>query len=243
MTIRAALVPVKPLHRAKDRLRSALGRRARAALTRAMLRDVLACLVDSALFISVTVVTRDRRLRRLCRRLGVHVVLPPPGVRGLNAELTWARLRPEVAQADRLLVIPGDVPGVRVSELFRLVLPPLSAGPGSPDAAPLGPPSGVRLVPSPDGGTNALVTVPPDVIPFRFGKESAARHRAAAERAGVHAESIPLTSLASDIDQPQDLLIGSRIAGPRTRGVLSALHGGRLRYRRGKRRRRRRSLD
>ena len=217
MTIRAALIPVKPRHRAKDRLRPALSRRARLALTRAMLRDVLSALLDSVLFVSVTVVTRDRALRRLCRRLGVHTVLPPPGLRGLNAELTWAAARPELAQADRLLVIPGDVPGVRVSELFRLVLPPMERG--------------VRFVPSPDGGTNALVLLPPDAIPFRFGRNSAARHRAEAERAGLRVESVPLMSLATDIDQPEDLLIGRRLAGPRTRRVLSAMEDGRFRYR------------
>ena len=216
MTIRAALIPVKPRHRAKDRLRPALNRRARLTLTRAMLQDVLTALVDSALFVSVTVVTRDRALRRLCRRLGVHTILPPPGLRGLNAELTWAAAQPEVDQADRLLVIPGDVPGVRVSELFRLVLPPIERG--------------VRLVPSPDGGTNALVLIPPGAIPFRFGRNSAARHRAEAERAGLRVESVPLTSLASDIDQPEDLLIGRRMAGRRTRHVLSAMENGRLRY-------------
>lgn len=223
MTIRSALIPVKPGHRAKDRLRPALSRRARRALTRAMLRDVLTALLDSGLFVNVTVVTRDRALRRLLRRIGVHTLLPPPGLRGLNAELSWAASRPEIAQADRLIVIPGDVPGVRVSELFRLVLPPIEQG--------------VRLVQSGDGGTNALVLIPPGAIPFRFGKGSAARHRAEAEDRGLRIEAVPLTSLASDIDQPEDLLIGRRIAGPRTRRILSALENGRLPYTRRKGRR------
>jgi 2-phospho-L-lactate/phosphoenolpyruvate guanylyltransferase len=253
MTLRAALIPVKPGHRAKDRLRPALGRRARMALTRAMLRDVLAVLLDSALFVSVTVVTRDRALRRLCRRLGVHAVSPPPGVRGLNAELAWAAARPEIAQTDRLLVLPGDVPGVRVSELFRLVLPPLPGGRRADDGTldgdtrsvvggRRGPAEqfGVRLVPSGDGGTNALLIAPPGSIPFRFGPGSAARHRAAAEAAGLHVESVPLPSLGVDIDRPQDLPTGGRIAGPRTRAVLAALENGRLRYRKGNRRHRHR---
>ena len=214
----AALVPVKPGHRAKDRLRPTLGRRARLALGRAMLRDVLACLVDSALFVSVSVVTRDRVLRRAGPRWGVHMLLPPPGVRGLNAELRWAAAQPEIARADRLLVIPGDVPGVRVSDLFRLVLPPLAEG--------------VRLVPSADGGTNALLLVPPGCIPFRFGADSAARHREAARRAGLRCESLSLPSLVRDIDRPDDLPLTGRLAGPYTRPMLAALVGGRLRYRR-----------
>jgi 2-phospho-L-lactate guanylyltransferase (CobY/MobA/RfbA family) len=156
--------------------------------------------------------------------MGIHTVRPPPGVRGLNAELTWAAGRPEIAQADRLLVMPGDVPGVRVGELFRLVLPPF--------------PRGVRLVPSPDGGTNALVLVPPGVIPFRFGPGSAARHRTEAEGRGLHAETVPLPSVAADIDRPEDLLVGGRSAGPRTRRVLDALRDGGLRYRRRPARRR-----
>jgi hypothetical protein len=163
-------------------------------------------------------------------------------VRGLNVELTWAAHRPEVAQADRLLVLPGDVPGVRVSELFRLVLPPFTAAlddratvrtrnrkqsSHAPEHSP-----GVRLVQSPDGGTNALVLSPPHAIPFRFGPGSAARHRAEAVHRGMRAESVPLPSLASDIDQPEDLLVGGRVAGPRTRRILSALSDGGLRYRR-----------
>lgn len=227
--IAAALVPVKPGHRRKDRLRPALGPRARLLLSRAMLDDVLTTLLESFLFISVTVVTRDRALRRRCRRLGIHTVLPPAGVRGLNPELTWAAAQPEVAQADRLLVLPGDVPGVRVSDLFRLVLPPLGVTAGQ-RAAPES--AGVRLVSAMDGGTNALLTAPPGCIPFRFGPESAARHAAAARRAGLRCETLPLASLTPDIDRPADLLIGRRIAGPRTRRVLDGLADGRVRYRR-----------
>ena len=227
--IAAALLPVKPGHRRKDRLRPALGPRARLLLSRAMLDDVLTTLLASSLFISVTVVTRDRALRRRCRRLEIHTVLPPPGVRGLNPELTWAAAQPEVAQADRLLVVPGDVPGVRVSDLFRLVLPPLGVAAGGRATLES---AGVRLVPAADGGTNALLTAPPGCIPFRFGPESAARHTAAARRAGLRCETLPLASLTPDIDRPADLQIGRRMAGPRTRRVLTALEGGRVPYRR-----------
>lgn len=221
--IRAALVPLKPRRRAKSRLRPALGAPTRLRLSRAMLGDVLSCLLDSALFLPVAVVTRDRALRRTLKRLGVHVLSPPPGVRGLNRELTWAAAVPELAQADRLLVLPGDVPGVRVSDLFRLVLPPMERG--------------VRLVPSTDGGTNALLLVPPDAIPFRFGPGSAARHRAAARARGLPVESLPLPSLMVDIDNPADVLAGGRVAGPRTRRVLARLQDGGPRYRRRRARR------
>lgn len=217
MTIRAALVPVKPRRRAKLRLRPALGLRARLHLSRAMLDDVLTALLDSAAFLPVAVVTRDRALRRVLRRRGVHVLTPPPGLRGLNRELTWAASQPELAGADRLLVLPGDVPGVRVRDLFRLALPPLETG--------------VRLVPSPDGGTNALLLVPPQVVPFRFGPHSAARHDHAATVRGVSVERLALPSLTPDIDHPADLHAGAAGGGARTRRVLAMLNGG-PRYRR-----------
>jgi 2-phospho-L-lactate guanylyltransferase len=226
--IATVVIPVKPSHRRKDRLRPVLGRRARLLLSRAMLDDVLTTLLDATLFISVTVVTRDRMLRRRCRRLGIHALLPPPGVRGLNTELTWAAARPEVAQADRLLVVPGDVPGVRVSDLFRLVLPPFGVGAGQRAS---GETPGVRLVPSADGGTNALLTAPPGCIPFRFGPRSATRHAEATRRAGLRCETLPLASL-TDIDRPADLTTGGRIAGPRTRRLLRRIVAGRVRYRR-----------
>ena len=218
MTIRAALVPVRPTGQHTSDGHAALGRRARIALKRAMLRDVLTCLLESTLFVSVTVVTRNRALRRFCRRIGVHAVLPPPRVRGINRELTWAATRADVRQADRLLVLPGDVPGVRISELFRLVLPPLTRG--------------IRLVPSAAGDTNALLLVPPGCVPFRFGPQSVARYRAEAERAGVSFESLPLASLSAIVDRPEDLLHGGRTAGPHTLRILARLENGCLRYER-----------
>jgi len=221
--IRVALVPAKPVHRAKERLRLVLGARARARLSGAMLRDVLGCLDHSALFVSVSVVTRDRRLQRRVRRWGFHTLAPPPRVRGLNAELRWAAAQPLVAQADRLLVIPGDVPGVSVTDLFRLVLPPLARG--------------VRLTPSTDGGTNALVLAPPAVIPFRFGPNSAARHQAAAGARAASVDVLALPSLRADIDLPSDLLAAAGQAGPRTRRALAAINGGHLQYRKRPKRR------
>lgn len=212
-----ALVPIKPAHRAKARLGARLGRRARRALSRAMLRDVLATLTESALFLSVIVVTRDRALRRPLRRMGIHVLQPPPGVRGLNRELQWAADRPEVATADRLLVLPGDVPGVSLTDLFRLVLPPIEQG--------------IRLAVAADGGTNALLLAPPSAIRFRFGRDSARRHARAAEQRGLSATLLTLPSLVQDIDNPVDLGRDQRI-GPHTRRVLAALERPRFAYRR-----------
>lgn len=222
MIVAAALVPVKPRLRAKQRLGPALRPWARMALSRAMLRDVLTALEGAALFLHIAVVTRDRRLRRQCRRWGVPCLLPPPGVRGLNRELAWATARPEIMGVERLLVLPSDVPGVTSTDLFRLVLPPIERG--------------VRLVPAPDGGTNALLLVPPGVIPYRFGPASAARHAAAARARGLPCQSLNLPSLNADVDAPADLMFDERPNGRETRVLLGRLDGG-VRYRRRRARR------
>ncbi|MEE9198477.1 MAG: 2-phospho-L-lactate guanylyltransferase, partial [Dehalococcoidia bacterium] len=59
--------------------------------------------------------------------------------------------------------------------------------------------------PSNDGGTNALLTMPPGVIPSRFGPDSLALHIQEAEARGVPYRVLHLPSLAVDIDSPEDL--------------------------------------
>ena len=120
--------------------------------------------------------------------------------RGLNPALQEAR---GAVDADRLLVLPADLPGVSAAALA----PILAAG----DAA--GTPS-VVLAPDRHGrGTNALLLDPPDVIDPAFGVSSRSGHAWLASSADAAFVEVPGV-LALDVDTPDDLLLAEAEAPP-----------------------------
>jgi 2-phospho-L-lactate guanylyltransferase len=113
--------------------------------------------------------------------------------RGLNPALQEAR---DAIAADRLLIIPADLPAVTAAALAQV----LAAG----DRA--GRPS-VVLAPDRHGrGTNALLLDPPDVIDPAFGGDSRAGHAWLASSADAAFDEVP-DVLALDVDTPDDLLL------------------------------------
>ena len=209
MTI--ALIPVKRLEQSKSRLLSELPDARRQALTLAMLEDLIEALCASGRVDRIAVTTPDPVVAERARAAGAEVVLRPEP--GLNAALEDAARRLGPAPDEALLVVLGDVAGALPADLARLV------DAAHAEAAPA---RGVWLVPSNDGGTAALLLRPAGAIAFRFGSESARRHREAAREAGVAYHALPLASLAIDLDQPEDLVrfLASSGGGPRTRALL-----------------------
>jgi len=205
----AALVPVKPLAASKSRLIPHLGRAAAERLALAMLGDVVEALLAVRGLGRVAVATPDPDVARAAREAGAEVLLREDA--GLNAAVEAAGAELAPGPDDGLLVVLGDVAGVRPEEIEALL--------GALD----GP--GVALAPSQDGGSSALLRIPRDAIPAGFGPGSAKVHRDLAARAGVTFRELPLASLAIDVDAPEDLAALRRTggAGPRTRALLEAL--------------------
>jgi 2-phospho-L-lactate guanylyltransferase len=201
-----AVVPFKTLDATKSRLRPAFGE-ATGRLTLAMLGDLLETLLRVPELARVQVVTPDAEVAAAARAAGAEArVRDDPG---LNPAVDAAAA--ELAGADALLIVLGDVPGARAEEISAL----LAAAPQR----------GLALAPSRDGGTAALVRVPPDVVPGGFGPDSARRHRELAEAAGLAFRQLALPSLAIDVDAAADLraLLASDAPAPRTRALLREL--------------------
>jgi 2-phospho-L-lactate guanylyltransferase len=83
------------------------------------------------------------------------------------------------------------------------------------------------IVPDRHGtGTNALVLAPPDLFQPAFGPDSCARHVSRARAAGISFALEEVTSMAMDLDTPEDLsLLRDRLLldpepAPRTAQVL-----------------------
>ena len=204
-----AVVPVKTLPFAKSRLLPWLARPLLERLSIAMLGDVLETLQRVQALDRIAVATPDPRLAEVARKAGAEVLCA--SVQGLNpaVEASCAILAP--APDDAALVVLGDVAGVQAADLEALL--------GALDGR------GVALAPSSDGGTSALLRRPHDIIPARFGPDSARAHRGLAAHAGVACEELALPSLAIDIDERADLekFANSASAGRRTRALLREL--------------------
>ena len=201
----AAVVPVKALAESKSRLFPERARRDVEALSLAMMGDVITCLREVSGIARVVVVTPDPAVARSAEADGAHALVREQP--GLNPAIEAACA--EFAGPDSAaLVVLGDVAAADPREVAQLL-----------DAAPA---RGVALAPSRDGGTSALLRRPCDVIPARFGRDSAKRHREAAAAAGAPLVELALPSLAIDVDLSEDAraILAQPTLGVRTRALL-----------------------
>jgi 2-phospho-L-lactate guanylyltransferase len=210
----AALVPVKALAAGKSRLAGRLPRGALERLALAMLGDLVTALRGVRELDRVAVVTPDPRVAEEAGALGAEALLRDDP--GLNPALDAGARALAERGLGALLVVLGDVPAARADELASMF--EALRGLGG---------RGVVLAPSRDGGSSALLRAPWDAIPNRFGKDSAAAHREAAQGAGLPYSELPLASLAVDLDRVEDAeALAAGAGAPRTRALLRELGFG-----------------
>jgi 2-phospho-L-lactate guanylyltransferase len=185
------VIPVKRFDAAKQRLQPGVDPATREQLAEEMLAAVLGQLRLSALLDRPIVVTGEPRATAMAREWDCDVVSDEQdaghsqaAVLGVAAAVTGG--------AECVALLPGDCPLIEAAEIDALL--------GGLEA-PM-----VAIVPDRHGtGTNGLVLAPPEAIRPAFGEGSCARHAALAEAAGVPHSVERLTSLALDVDTPDDL--------------------------------------
>jgi len=212
----AAVLPVKRLTDAKQRLGATLAGPLRARLAGAMVSDVLDALARTAAIERTFVVTSEPSVAAEAAERGARV-LEDSADAGQSAAVMLGIAAALAEGIERVLCIPGDCPTLEPAELQSLL--------GDGDRAP-GRPE-VVIVPDRHGtGTNGLLLTPPDAIAPSFGPGSCERHRALARAAGAAARLAHPPSLLLDIDTGADLaalrerLAGARASATRTRAVL-----------------------
>lgn len=176
-----AVVPVKALDQAKQRLAPVLDAAGRRRLARTMCDHVLATLATVRGLAGIAVVTSERDL-------------VPAGMRriedrddGLNAALALAATVLQSEGATTILAIAADVPLITRDEIERVLL----AGRQSP----------IVIVPDrQERGTNALLLSPPTRMAPAFGAASLARHTVMARALGIEPAVLRLAGLGFDID-------------------------------------------
>lgn len=191
-----AVLPVKRLYAAKQRLAAGLSGERRRALASAMVADVLEAIGAARAIERTIVVSGDPIAQELAADAGAEVVPDPEDAGHVEAALAGIA-RAEADGAECVILLPGDCPLLDPRELDRLLT-------GVPERY-------VGIVPDRHGtGTNALALTPPDAIAPAFGEGSRARHIAAAREAGIPFGVEELPSLALDLDTPADVIALTR---------------------------------
>jgi 2-phospho-L-lactate guanylyltransferase len=215
----AAILPVKRLVNAKQRLGASVADSTRLELARAMVGDVLIALRETPSIDETILVTNDEQIRRAARYLGVSV-LADSAEAGQSQAVRTGLEHALNGRAQRALCVPGDCPALDPGELERLL--------GSDDGEQ---PSVVVMPDRHGSGTNGLLLTPPDVITPSFGPDSRVRHEQLARAAKVDLRVELLPSLLLDVDTGEDLatlrerLAGEGVVAHRTRAVLGVAKG------------------
>jgi 2-phospho-L-lactate guanylyltransferase len=178
----------------KSRLAAVLTDAGRARLNRWLLDRTLAVasawLGDAA---RCVVVSPCEVTLALARKAGATTLLEQSGAINLNAALAQAAAHAAIQGAQRVLILPCDLPRLDVAALRAL------------DAVPVADCDGDVVI-APDRhhqGTNALL-VNGHVREFAFGADSYARHMAQGSARGVRTVACVHPALAFDLDTADD---------------------------------------
>lgn len=188
------LVMQKALPNAKTRLRSALTREARLAVTVQMLRRVLGVCAElpgkAGLYLC-----GPPDLDDLARECGA--VILPAGTGGMRRDILLAAEDPHIAGQAAVLFVSSDLPLLTRDDL-EAVLEAWRRG--------------ARIVLGPDRrgrGTNVMLIDKPEHFPYCFGEVvgpgSFTSHYSTAEGLGLAVEVVTRPGIELDIDLPEDL--------------------------------------
>lgn len=187
-----AILPVKEMTGAKQRLAPLLTLDERVALMRVMVEDVLAALLAARGLAGIAVVTLDPWASAFADRQGARVITE--GARdGHTGSVTAAAAFLAAENVPAVMTMPGDVPGVTSGEVEAII-----AAAGESPAFIIAPAHDEQ-------GSNAILMSPPQAVPLRFGEDSYFPHLAAAQAQGITPQILHLPGIAMDIDHPADI--------------------------------------
>jgi 2-phospho-L-lactate guanylyltransferase len=174
----------------KSRLAPRLSAAQRRSLIDAMACHVVGVMRAQRSLAGIAMLSPDSEVLSWARDSGLLALLDSGG--GLNDVLPDAARTLEAIGAERMLVVPADLPHLAIDDVATLL--------AHHEA------NAVVVVPADrHGGTNGLLLTPPTATTFCFGTESARRHLRAAGQRGRAAHLLRLPSFACDVDEPDDL--------------------------------------
>jgi 2-phospho-L-lactate guanylyltransferase len=212
-----AIIPVKPLNRAKSRLAGVLTPDERAQLAETLFRRVLDVVRAVPQVAGTLVISRDTRALAIAREAKVHTV-QESGAPELNTALMRATQVVGGWRGGAVLILPADLPLVTSEDLRDLIRLGMEER------------SMVIATDRNENGTNAMLVRPPGLIPYTYGEGSFRRHIQAAELAGANVQVYHSERLILDIDMPEDLELYYALSAKDPSLPLLSLNGARSRH-------------
>lgn len=186
------VVPIKDPARSKERLSCLLSPKKRKQLSIALFEGVLEVLARLPAGSRLLVVTESRFWWERLEARGISVLHLEQAL-GETAAVVRATEWSKRHQFGSQLVIPSDLGALHLSD-FKTLL-----------GAPRPNPSLILCPATGDNGTNAVLSTPPDAVPYRFGRGSFDDFRKEAYRQKVPCRVLRLKSFFLDIDTEDDL--------------------------------------
>lgn len=184
-----AVVPVKSLLKSKTRLSAVLSSQERRTLTLTMLEDVLTAL-KSSMADRICVISSDSTVQALANKFKVEYL--SENQQGLNQAIEQATEWCIHNDAKSVLVLPADVPLIASEDINQIIK--LSSEEPT-----------VVISSSQNGGTNALLQKPPNLIPVCFGPHSFMKHVWEASAKSVVLKLYTSSRVSLDIDSSEDI--------------------------------------
>lgn len=208
-----AIVPIKHLGSAKQRLSPLLSGDERRRLGLAMLEDVLLAASAAQGLGGVLLVSSDPDACRLAEAFGARI-LSDSSTWGLNQAVTSAAHLLAREGVGGVVVLHGDMPLAAGAEIEQMI-------------AALGPAPALVIAPdSVERGSNAMAISPPDAIAFHYGRDSFPAHLREAARNAITPVILKLPGLSFDVDAPEQLFALAAASG--TTRAQAYLRGLRL---------------
>ena len=187
-----AVIPVKQISQAKQRLSKILSSEERKDFFSAMLEDVLSMMVKIDFFEKIILATNCPHAISIAGRHGItHFETgPDDGLNQAAGETVNHLLENGISD---MFLIPADIPLITEEEINSAI----KAHPSAPS---------LTIIPSRDKlGSNCLLLSPPSRMPLKFGPDSYFRHLEIAKSNGLKINPMELPGFGLDIDEPKDL--------------------------------------
>ena len=187
-----AVIPVKQISQAKQRLSPLLNTEERRDFFSAMLEDVLSMMVKIDFFKKIILATNCPHAISIAGRHGItHFETgPDDGLNQAAGETVNHLLENGIRD---MFLIPADIPLITEEEINSV----LKAHPSAPS---------LTIIPSKDKlGSNCILLSPPSRMPLKFGPDSYFRHKEIALTNGLKVNPMEFPGFGLDIDEPKDL--------------------------------------